>query len=91
MLAELIEQRRQTVPKRSRQTIISELEQSADHLKAAEARLDELVIEARDAGATWEEIGRALGVTTQTAHRRYSPDALQKELDRQARLRRRSS
>jgi hypothetical protein len=33
--------------------------------------LDEYVTMARSEGATWAEIGDALGVTTQAAHQRY--------------------
>lgn len=31
-----------------------------------------LVAQARDRGATWEDIGQALGITRQAAHYRYS-------------------
>jgi hypothetical protein len=43
---------------------------------AARAKLDarerELVVVAREAGASWEEIGRALGVSRSQAHRRHA-------------------
>jgi uncharacterized protein with PIN domain len=38
---------------------------------AADRKLFELVGYARDAGASWAEIGAALGVSTQAAHQRY--------------------
>lgn len=33
----------------------------------------ELAVEAHDAGRTWDEIGRALGVSRAAAHERFSP------------------
>jgi len=46
----------------------------ADHL-ATELRvlLRELALDAHDAGHTWDEIGRALGVSRAAAHERFSP------------------
>ncbi len=38
---------------------------------AADGLVFELVGFARDAGASWAEIGAALGVTTQAAHQRF--------------------
>jgi hypothetical protein len=38
---------------------------------AADRKLFELVGYAREAGASWAEIGAALGVSTQAAHQRY--------------------
>lgn len=35
--------------------------------------LRELALEAHDAGCTWEDIGRALGVSRAAAHERFSP------------------
>lgn len=51
------------------------LAQLAAYRRAAEAqraRLAQLVAEARGQGATWAEIGRALGVSGQAAHKRFS-------------------
>jgi hypothetical protein len=42
---------------------------------------------ARRYGATWEEIGRHLGVTAQTAHRVYSPNAKPRTSEAAARRR----
>ena len=38
---------------------------------AADALVTELVLEAREQGATWAEIGEILGVSTQAAHQKY--------------------
>lgn len=39
--------------------------------RAADALVTELVLEARESGATWAEIGETLGVSTQAAHQKY--------------------
>ena len=46
--------------------------QAASALVAAEEKLHARVHEARKNGVTWDEIGEALGVTRQSAHRRFS-------------------
>jgi hypothetical protein len=38
------------------------------------AEIDDLIVELRDAGATWQQIGDTLGVTRSTAQRIYSAD-----------------
>lgn len=38
----------------------------------AQRMLDKFVTDARKNGATWEEIGRACGISQQAAHRRWS-------------------
>jgi hypothetical protein len=38
---------------------------------AVDLLVTELVIAARDEGATWAEIGESLGVSTQAAHQKY--------------------
>ena len=40
---------------------------------AADHKLFQLVGFARDQGASWAQIGEALGVSTQAAHQRYGP------------------
>ena len=40
----------------------------------AAARVDALAVDARMAGLSWETIGRALGITKQGAHQRYTGD-----------------
>jgi hypothetical protein len=51
-----------------------------DHIRQAreahanhQRYLDELVTQARNEGASWKEIGQALGVTYQSAWERYGP------------------
>lgn len=88
VVAELIEQRsRSTDRPRPRSTVLAEVGKTVAELRTAAQKLDRLVIEARHVGATWQEIGQALRVTAQTAHRRYSPEALQAEVERQSRVR----
>lgn len=54
-------------------------------IQDVERQLDEFLVQARDAGATWEELGAALGLTRQAATLRYekavrrSPDAAQQD------------
>ena len=38
----------------------------------AESALDQAVDQARAEGASWDQIGRALAITRQSAHERYS-------------------
>ncbi len=46
--------------------------EAANRLRhAADALVTELVLEARESGATWAEIGDTLGVSTQAAHQKY--------------------
>jgi hypothetical protein len=40
----------------------------------ARERIDREVVKAREKGATWTEIGYALGMTAQGAQKRYAPD-----------------
>ena len=46
--------------------------EAANRLRhAADSLVTELVVEARNAGATWADVGEALGVSTQAAHQKY--------------------
>lgn len=47
------------------------LELVAGRLAAVEAQRDVAVVSAVEAGCTWAEIGAALGVSAQAAHRRF--------------------
>lgn len=49
----------------------AQLEAAGRLRRAAEAMLTDLVVDARDAGATWADIGETLGVSTQAAHQKY--------------------
>lgn len=46
-----------------------------------------LIERARDAGATWAEIGDALGIRPQAAHQRFAPGAKERHAERQRRRR----
>jgi len=51
---------------------LSAIAQARSEAAAAERRLDEAVAAARAGGASWEAIGRAAGMTRQSAHGRWS-------------------
>lgn len=48
------------------------VEMAARSLRRASVRLDQVVAEARTAGATWADIGRETGMTRQAAHERWA-------------------
>jgi hypothetical protein len=50
---------------------LKKLEAAAARLAVAESQRDAAVAAAMEAGCTWAEIGRALGVSAQGAHRRF--------------------
>ena len=52
-------------------TSLAELAEVAGRRNATEQRTAELVAAARADGATWQQIGQALGVTRQAAQMRY--------------------
>jgi hypothetical protein len=54
-------------------TLEAGLRASAIVRRALDALQQELVGLARDEGASWSQIGAALGVTTQAAHQRFGP------------------
>jgi hypothetical protein len=54
-------------------TLGDALRAAVDVREAVDDYLRELVRLARTDGATWAEIGEAIGVTTQAAHQRYGP------------------
>lgn len=47
----------------------------------ARAELNEAVEGAREGGASWREIGAALGIAGQTAHKRFDPGARQRHAE----------
>jgi len=49
-----------------------ELSAARDDLARARARYDEAVRTARNAGLSWSEIGRVLGISKQALHRQFS-------------------
>jgi len=50
----------------------ADVRHAAAEVAEAEARLTAAVAAARKQGATWEAIGRAAGMTRQSAHERWS-------------------
>jgi len=52
---------------------LAEVTAAAEDARKAEARLDGAVAAARGAGQTWEAIGRAAGMTRQSANQRWRP------------------
>jgi ECF sigma factor len=55
----------------SRRSALKSVETAAARLAAVQAQRDSAVAAAMDAGCTWTEIGAALGVSAQAAHRRF--------------------
>ena len=68
---------------RDRLRAISEVALRAAALENARSSLDEAVSEARHSGGTWAEIGGAVGITPQSAMRRWDERARQKQTDYQ--------
>ena len=50
---------------------LERLSQLAGHRLELEDQTRSSVVAARSAGATWSQVGQALGVTTQAVHKRY--------------------
>lgn len=55
----------------SQRSALKGLETAAARLAAVEAQRDMAVAAAVEAGCSWAEIGKALGVSAQAAHRRF--------------------
>lgn len=55
----------------ARRSALKKLESVAARLAQVETQRDVAVAAAVDAGCSWAEIGRALGVSAQAAHRRF--------------------
>ena len=55
----------------ARLSALKRLESVAARLAGVEAQRDVAVATAADAGCSWADIGRALGVSAQAAHRRF--------------------
>lgn len=57
--------------RRHRMTALDRAREATRRLEAAEADRQREIARAVHHGATWAEVGEALGVTAQSAHRRY--------------------
>lgn len=55
------------------ESALNAITQARRAVTAAERDLDDAVEEARSAGESWEAIGRAAGITRQSAHSRWAP------------------
>lgn len=51
--------------------VLDELKAAARSAAAARRRLDLAVVDARDVGASWTDVGRATGMSRQSAHQRW--------------------
>ena len=60
--------------KASRQALeaLEALEDAVQGLRDARAFVDELARQAHESGCTWDEIGGALGISKQGAHKRFA-------------------
>jgi hypothetical protein len=56
-----------------RRLLLDHIRQAVEAAANHKRYIDELVGQARDEGASWKEIGTALGVTYQAAWERYGP------------------
>lgn len=59
----------------------ADVTRAQDALDRARAELQRSVDTARDQGVTWRQIGEALDITAQTAHKRFDPAARQRHAD----------
>jgi hypothetical protein len=73
-----------------KESLLSKLAETAVQAEAATARLNEVAAAARAAGATWPEIGEAVGITSQAAHQRWSATGRERHREAQRRHRERS-
>jgi hypothetical protein len=64
--------------KRDQAEALSRLERLRDNRERLEASISAWVEDARSVGATWAEIGTALGVSQQAVSKRYGPKAAPK-------------
>ena len=55
----------------NRAEALRQVQAAADHLRVARERQDDAVVAARAQGATWSDLGRALGVSHQAVQQRY--------------------
>ena len=78
-------------PDRMDEILIGRLAVAKANLVAAEELLNQLALQAREAGAPWTDIARAVDITPQTAHQRWSEGGREKHRERMRRTRRESA
>jgi hypothetical protein len=73
----------QTGVRRERLVVLNQILLRMAQAEAIHEDLQALANEARELDTSWSEIGRAAGVTPQSAHRRWDPDARRKHAEYQ--------
>jgi hypothetical protein len=55
--------------------VLSQISETAEQIEALRGSLDHLVALARERGASWNKIAKAVGISPQSAHKRWDPEA----------------
>lgn len=61
--------------------VLAAVRRTDDAVEAGRAALQQAVEEARTVGASWRRIGETLGITAQSAHKRFDPAARRRHAD----------
>jgi transposase-like protein len=55
--------------------ILTRVTETSEQIEVERSNLDHLVAMARERGASWNKIARAVGISAQSAHKRWDPEA----------------